>query len=249
MFTLTVGPEAKSFTAHAAFLSQSPVFEKMCSGQFQESHTCEIKLPEDNPELIRAFIQYLYTGNFLDFGSLESGHCPKDAASQLAGLYMTAEKYQIQKLKRLILCKLNSVLDPKECPLDFLCIAELMYENIPDSDRAWRTFFKKWAAHLRKPTLMSESVRTVFDNYLHQGGAQAVDMMEAVCTHYEEMLKFVEADVWESKTCNQRSPDSSLISISCTGSETERQMGSSYAQLSSIASVSPPLHNLHTRET
>ncbi len=207
MFTFTVEPEAKSFTAHAAFLSQSPVFEKMCSGQFLESHTCEIKLPEDNPEVIRAFIQYLYTGNFLDFGSMESGHGPKGAGSQLAGLYMTAEKYQIRKLKTLVLSKLDSIFDPKERPLDFLSIAELMSENIPDSDSGWRTLFKNCAMYLPKPSLMSKSIRTVFDNCLHRGGAQAVDMMEAKCTHYEALLDTAEYDVWESQTRNQRSPD------------------------------------------
>lgn len=207
MFTLTVGPEAKSFTAHAAFLSQSPVFEKMCSGQFQESHTCEIKLPEDNPEVIRAFIQYLYTGNVLDFGSLASGHGPKGAGLQLAGLYMTAEKYQMPNLKDLVLWKLGSLLDPTKHPEEFLFIARLMYENIPDSDSGWRSLFKDCAMCLLKPSLMSKCVRTVFDHYLHQGGAQAVDMMEAKCTHYEALLDSAEVEVCEFKTRNQRSLD------------------------------------------
>ena len=207
IFTLTVGPEAKSFTAHAAFLSQSPVFEKMCSGEFQESHTCEIKLPEDDPEVIRAFIQYLYTGNFLDFGSMESGHGPKGAELQLARLYMTAEKYQMQNLKVLILGKLFCVLDPEQRPLDFLSIAGLMYDNIPDSDSGWRTLFKNCAIYLPKPSLMSKSIRTRFDNCLHRGGAQAVDMMEATWTLYDATIDFIRADVWESKTHNQRSPD------------------------------------------
>lgn len=138
---------------------------------------------------------------------MESGHGPKGAGSQLAELYMTAEKYQIRKLKTLVLSKLGSILDPKERPLGFLCMAELMYENIPDSDSVWRTLFKNWAGCLPKPSLMSTSIRTFFDNCLHRGGAQAVDMMEATCTTYDALLENAEDDVWESKTRNQRFPD------------------------------------------
>ncbi|KAL8646350.1 MAG: hypothetical protein Q9226_006898, partial [Calogaya cf. arnoldii] len=99
MFTLIVGPAGNSFTAHAAYLSQSPVFEKMCNGEFKKGQTSEIELPEDDPEVISALIQYLYSGNFVGFGSLGTGQGPKDVGSQLAALYVTADKYQLQKLK------------------------------------------------------------------------------------------------------------------------------------------------------
>ena len=154
----------------------------MCHGRFQESLMFEIRLPEDDPEVIRALIQYLYTGNFHDFGTVKSGRGPKGAGSQLARLYVTAEKYQLQVLKNLVLSKFGSVSDPEERPLDFLCMAESMYENTPDTDTTWRTFFKSFAARLQKPNRMSKSIRDIFDNFVYGGGAQAVDMVEAICT-------------------------------------------------------------------
>ncbi|KAL8923442.1 MAG: hypothetical protein Q9172_003139 [Xanthocarpia lactea] len=185
IFTIITGPEGKVYTAHAAYLSQSPVFEKICHGRFQESLTFEIKLPEDDPEVIRALIQYLYTGNFHDFGTIKSGRGSKGAGSQLARLYVTAEKYQLQVLKELVLSKFGSVLDPEERPIDFLCMAESMYEITPDTDTLWRNFFKSFAARLEKPIWMSKPSRNVFDYYVYGGGAQAVDMVEAICTDYE----------------------------------------------------------------
>ncbi len=62
IFTLIVGREEKVYTAHATYLCQSPVFENICYGHFQESQTFEIRLPEDEPQAIRALIQYFYTG-------------------------------------------------------------------------------------------------------------------------------------------------------------------------------------------
>ncbi|KAL8855318.1 MAG: hypothetical protein Q9178_008032 [Gyalolechia marmorata] len=171
IFSIITGPEGKVYTAHATYLSQSPVFEKICHGQFHESLTFQIKLPEDDPEVIRALIQYLYTGNFHDFGTIKSGRGSKGAGSQLARLYVTAEKYQLQVLKELVLSKFGSVSDPEERPIDFLCMAETMYENTPDTDTTWRTFFRSFAARLPKPNRMSKSVREVFDNFVSSGGA------------------------------------------------------------------------------
>ncbi|KAL8910404.1 MAG: hypothetical protein Q9171_004313 [Xanthocarpia ochracea] len=188
IFTIITGPEEKVYTAHATYLSQSPVFEKICHGRFQESLMFEIKLPEDDPEVIRALIQYLYTGNFHDFGTIWSAHSPKGAGSQLARLYVTAEKYQLQVLKELVLSKFGSVLDPRERPLEFLYMAESMYENTPDTDTTWRDFFKSFAARLQKPNRMSKSIRDIFDNFVYGGGAQAVDMVEAICTDYQSPL-------------------------------------------------------------
>ncbi|KAL8673213.1 MAG: hypothetical protein Q9168_002365 [Polycauliona sp. 1 TL-2023] len=88
IFTVIVGLHGKAFTAHAAFLSKSPVFDKMCSGRFQEGQTFEIKLPEDEPRAIAALIEYLYSGKIQNY-VLGSGQTPEDVGSELAELYMT----------------------------------------------------------------------------------------------------------------------------------------------------------------
>lgn len=86
VFTIIVGPEKTRFNAHTAYLSQSPVLDRMCNGNFKESHDFHINLPFDDPPVIHAMLQYLYSGKFLDFGTVESGHGFSGAADQLADI-------------------------------------------------------------------------------------------------------------------------------------------------------------------
>lgn len=88
-----------------------------------------INLPEDEVEIIQATIQYFYTGDFWVFGStatlettegigkdaaVKATGCEKLAAAEnLATMYITADKYQIQDLKSLVVKKLAAVVDTK----------------------------------------------------------------------------------------------------------------------------------------
>ncbi|KAL8636322.1 MAG: hypothetical protein Q9226_009267, partial [Calogaya cf. arnoldii] len=71
-------------------------------------------------------------------------------------------------------------------------MSEMMYDKIPGTDTAWRKLFKDHAMQLLKPKEMSESVRTVFDNFLREGDAQAVDLMEAMCNDYDALLQILQ---------------------------------------------------------
>lgn len=62
---LLVGPEDghKEFIVHKALLcASSQFFERAFSGSFVEGQTQEMKLPEENPQLFRYFVDWLYMG-------------------------------------------------------------------------------------------------------------------------------------------------------------------------------------------
>ncbi|KAL8923441.1 MAG: hypothetical protein Q9172_003138 [Xanthocarpia lactea] len=197
IFTILVGLEEQSFTAHASFLSQSPVFDRMCHGQFEESRTFTIRLPDDKPNLIKAMIQYLYTGDFQDSGSVES-RCK--TSHNLAEMYGVAEKYQLKDLKTLIIKKLGGVVDVVQRPNEFMSTAKKIYDCIPNSDKDFRDFFRNSAIKSLRPTSMSRAIRQEFDEHVADGGIMAVDIVNAICSQYNAEIK-----LWE--TSNKTSQD------------------------------------------
>ena len=62
--TLTVGREARLFAAHEDVLCQSPFFGELCRGQFLEAQSKRIALPEEEPEVFSAVLEYLYKGDY-----------------------------------------------------------------------------------------------------------------------------------------------------------------------------------------
>uniref|UniRef100_L2FM81 BTB/POZ-like protein n=1 Tax=Colletotrichum fructicola (strain Nara gc5) TaxID=1213859 RepID=L2FM81_COLFN len=60
--TLTVGREGRLFAAHEDVLFQSPFFEAACRGQFFEAQSKRIALPDEEPEVFSAILEYLYKG-------------------------------------------------------------------------------------------------------------------------------------------------------------------------------------------
>ncbi|TDZ20777.1 hypothetical protein Cob_v006121 [Colletotrichum orbiculare MAFF 240422] len=62
--TLTVGREGRLFAAHEDVLFQSPFFEAACRGQFFESQSKRIALPDEEPEVFSAVLEYLYKGDY-----------------------------------------------------------------------------------------------------------------------------------------------------------------------------------------
>ncbi|KAI4175584.1 MAG: hypothetical protein LQ343_001575 [Gyalolechia ehrenbergii] len=201
VFTITVGHEKHRFTAHATYLSQSPVLDRMCHGHFKESNDSLIDLPDDEPTVIKALIQYLYSGNFLDFGTMESGHGSAGANDQLSDIYVTAEKYQMLDLKDLVVEKLKAVTDVEDRPVEFLTTAQKIYGNVPEErPDVYREYFKKCATQLPKPGSMSKPVYAVWLESLSYGGPLAVDLTIALANMYNEALQ----DLADSSTENEK---------------------------------------------
>jgi len=62
--TLTVGREGRLFAAHEDVLCQSPYFEALCRGQYLEAQSKRVALPEEEPEVFSAVLEYLYKGDY-----------------------------------------------------------------------------------------------------------------------------------------------------------------------------------------
>jgi hypothetical protein len=62
--TLTVGREGRLFAAHEDVLCQSPFFEAACRGQYLDAQSKRISLPDEEPEVFSAVLEYLYKGDY-----------------------------------------------------------------------------------------------------------------------------------------------------------------------------------------
>ncbi|KAJ6445292.1 BTB/POZ-like protein [Purpureocillium lavendulum] len=63
--TITVGREGRLFAAHEDVLRQSPFFEAACrGGHFPDAQSRRISLPDEEPEVFSAVLEYLYKGDY-----------------------------------------------------------------------------------------------------------------------------------------------------------------------------------------
>ena len=62
--TIQVGPDARLFAAHEDVLSRSPYFAEACREQFFEPAGKRIALPNDEPEIFSAVLEFLYKGDY-----------------------------------------------------------------------------------------------------------------------------------------------------------------------------------------
>jgi hypothetical protein len=62
--TLTVGREGRLFAAHEDVLCQSPFFEAALRGQYLDAQSKRISLPDEEPEVFSAVLEYLYKGDY-----------------------------------------------------------------------------------------------------------------------------------------------------------------------------------------
>ncbi|KAI1820052.1 hypothetical protein F4861DRAFT_543330 [Xylaria intraflava] len=62
--TMTVGHEGRLFAAHEEVLCQSPFFERVCRDQYLGAQSKRISLPDEEPEVFSAVLEYLYKGDY-----------------------------------------------------------------------------------------------------------------------------------------------------------------------------------------
>jgi hypothetical protein len=62
--TLTIGREGRLFAAHEDVLRQSPFFDAACRENFFDAQSRRISLPDEEPEVFSAVLEYLYKGDY-----------------------------------------------------------------------------------------------------------------------------------------------------------------------------------------
>jgi len=64
IITISVGPTQRLFAAHEDVLAKSPHFADLCRAQFFETPNKRIDLPNEEPEIFSAVLEYLYKGDY-----------------------------------------------------------------------------------------------------------------------------------------------------------------------------------------
>ncbi|KAK8192588.1 hypothetical protein M8818_007758 [Zalaria obscura] len=64
IITLVVGKDQRLFAAHEDVLSLSPFFADACRDQFFQANSKRIALPDEEPEIFSAVLEYLYKGDY-----------------------------------------------------------------------------------------------------------------------------------------------------------------------------------------
>ena len=145
-------------------LSASHFFAVICRGQFLESASKRVNLPEEIPEIFSSVLEYLYKGDYYprllhnkrrDTWELEDatannvGHGVVEATVYSPFteqvllkdtlVYCTAERYGLEELKRLALRK-QGLRSGIQCST-ILASAKYAYANTPNSDSKLRAHY------------------------------------------------------------------------------------------------------------
>ncbi|KAK3070761.1 hypothetical protein LTR53_009877 [Teratosphaeriaceae sp. CCFEE 6253] len=89
IFTVLVGPDEESFSIHASIAtSKSKFFEAACRGTWTEAQAKVVRLPEVSPDIFKAYVQWMYSGEVVNPSEPEidagcEGHAPQVALVKL----------------------------------------------------------------------------------------------------------------------------------------------------------------------
>lgn len=203
--TLVVGQEQRIFAAHEDVLCLSPFFTSALRGQFMESQTKRISLPDEEPEIFSSVLEYLYKGDYYPRlvhnkrrnsweieppsddgrGTVEStvyhhgidGDLLKDTV-----IYCAAEKYGLEELKRVALRK-QGLQSGIQCST-ILASARYAYANTPDTDSKLRAHYLALIIRSRSTFKRSGTMQLEMFN----GGTQLFfDLFVALCNHVDDI--------------------------------------------------------------
>ncbi|MCJ1441414.1 MAG: hypothetical protein MMC23_001900 [Stictis urceolatum] len=218
IITLVVGCDKRLFACHQDVLSLSPFFSATLKGQFYESVSKRIELPDEEPEIFSSVLEYLYKGDYYPRllhdkkrnqwqledasgenygrGSVEStiyhsgvgGVLLKDCV-----IYCTAEKFGLDELKRLSLRKQGLQTGIQVDVI--LRSARYAYDNTPDQDAKLRAHFLALIIRSRKTFKRSGTMQMEME----LGGSKLFfDLFVAMCNHVDDIVDIT----------NNRSPKS-----------------------------------------
>ncbi|EXJ73311.1 uncharacterized protein A1O5_03071 [Cladophialophora psammophila CBS 110553] len=194
--TICVGPEQRLFAGHEEVLSRSPFFEAACKGQFFESNARRINLPDEQPEILSAVLEYLYRGDYYpkllhnkkkDTWELEDEangsnvtiyhHAAKQTLMRDTVIYCSAELYGLEELKRLALRKQGLRQGMQISTI--LASARYAYSHTPDSDSKLRAQYLTLIIRSRNNFKKSGTMKVEME----QGGTLFFDLFVAMCNH------------------------------------------------------------------
>lgn len=220
IITLVVGYDRRLFACHQDVLSLSPFFAAALKGNFYESESRRIELPDEEPEIFSSVLEYLYKGDYYPRlmhdkrnnawtledtppdnangrGSVESTVYHNGVGGVLLKdtvVYCAAEKFGLDELKRLALRKQGL---QTGIHVDvILRSARFAYDNTPDQDAKLRAHFLALIIRSRKTFKRSGTMQMEME----AGGSKLFfDLFVAMCNHIDDIVEI---------TNQQRSPKS-----------------------------------------
>ncbi|KAL1988020.1 hypothetical protein VTN96DRAFT_1544 [Rasamsonia emersonii] len=203
--TICVGPEQRLFAAHEDVLCVSPFFAACCRGQFLESHSKRINLPDEQPEILSCVLEYLYKGDYYprlihnkrrNTWELEDDRMDIDGETREptiidqntgavvlkdTAVYCAAERYNLPELKRLALRK-QGLQSGIQCST-ILSSARYAYSNTPDTDSKLRAHYLALIIRCRSTFKRSGTMQMEME----QGGKLFFDLFVAMCNHMDDL--------------------------------------------------------------
>ncbi|KAF2839384.1 hypothetical protein M501DRAFT_1011230 [Patellaria atrata CBS 101060] len=199
--TLCVGTEQRLFAAHEDVLCHSPYFLAACRGQFFESASKRIDLPDEQPEIFSSILEYLYKGDYypkLEYDKRRSTWVLEDANNGGAEsvvyidgvgvpilkdtiIYCTAERYGLDELKKLALRK-QGLQSGVQCST-ILTSARYAYANTPDNDAKLRSHYLALIIRSRHTFKRSGTMQ----NEMEAGGKLFFDLFVAMVNHMDDI--------------------------------------------------------------
>ena len=185
IFVIVVGG-IKRFTAHENIISASPVFKAMCAGPFQESTTRTINLPDDDPLAFEILLEACYrkctSAAILSQICVELIPADGDHPSELAKVYITADRYHLPRFQTVIVSLLRDLDLPDKKPLTFLNIAQTIYKNLSSPHGPFPDYFRA-GSHIAlraSREVVTDKIRDIVED----GGALAIDICDTLVLNY-----------------------------------------------------------------
>lgn len=169
---LQVGPNGVIFYAYKDILCRLPFFQAALNGQFKEASEKAIKMPDDEPDIVSALLEFLYVGNYTytyDPASSSAGGIPVQDSSEGSfhvRLHALASKYDCQPLSDLTRKSVAYVFDGL-ITIDAIHLLKEMYENSWVL-RDWEDDTEMCRVKQGLPQLMKQLYRS------HQDGLEAI---------------------------------------------------------------------------
>ncbi|KAI1774887.1 hypothetical protein F4818DRAFT_54802 [Hypoxylon cercidicola] len=217
--TLTVGREARLFAAHEEVLAQSPFFERACRDQYLEAQSKRISLPDEEPEIFSAVLEYLYKGDYYPrllhnkhrnsweledaVGSPDpsennrAGRGAVEATMYVASVnqYLLRDTVVYCAADRFGLEELKRLALRKQglqSGIDVATIlrsAQYAYDNTPDTDSRLRAHYLALIIRCRKTFKRSGTMQTEME----RGGKLFFDLFVAMCNHLDDVVEMSNA--------------------------------------------------------
>lgn len=210
--TIVIGPDQRLFAAHEDVLCHSPFFASALRGQFFESNSRRINLPDEEAEIFSCVLEYLYKGDYYprlthdkrrNTWMLE-GAGEEDPTSKTGGrgsveptffhfgvgdvilrdtaVYCAADRYGLEELKRLSLRKQGLQSGIEVGTI--LRSARYAYENTPDSDSRLRAHYLALIIRSRRTFKRSGTMQMEMEI----GGKLFFDLFVAMCNHIDDIV-------------------------------------------------------------